>query len=899
MMTVSQQEQLPRCFVFKKGHSEGRTHMKALLGGKGANLCEMARLGLNVPPGLTVTTAMCEEFQRCGGELPPGLWEDVLAALKEVEQAYGKPFASTEQVPLLLSVRSGAAISMPGMMDTVLNLGLNDAVTANLAKHTSPRFALDCYRRLLDMYADVVLGAEHSLFEAELRAVREAAGVKFDVELSEEDLQTVVDRYKAVYKQHGLVIPDDPHEQLRAGISAVFRSWNTPRAVKYREINKVTGLRGTAVNVQAMVYGNFSDTSGTGVCFTRNPATGEHQLFGEFLINAQGEDVVAGIRTPQPIKEMQKTFPKIYDELLANTTLLERHLCDMQDCEFTLQDGTLYMLQTRNGKRTGPAALRVATDMVGEGLVTKEQAVLMVEARHLDQLLHPQFKDAKAYAPAVIGSGLAASPGAAVGRVVFSAADAEAWKLRGERVVLVRHETSPEDVGGMHAAAGILTSTGGMTSHAAVVARGWGKPCVCGCDGLAIDYKAKTATLGGVVLKEGDSVSLNGTTGEVIQGEQELTEAGASVLLEQFMEWVDAVRTLAVLTNCDTPEDALFARKAGAQGIGLVRTEHMFFGSAARIAAVRSMIGAMEVDPAAAGPSLAEIEAFQKDDFEGIFKAMDGLPVTIRLLDPPLHEFLPQEGDALKALIERLARELKTDAAMVQSRLASLHEANPMLGFRGCRLGIVHPEITSMQVRAIARAALAAQAAGVSAQPHIMIPLIGSIDELLHQIRVVRAAVADVTAAAGSAASIDYKLGTMIETPRACIVAEALAHEVDFFSFGTNDLTQMTLGFSRDDAEAHFLKFYQRHGVMAFDPFERVDVEGVGALMRMAAERGLRGADGKLTLGVCGEHGGNPESIEFFNSVPGMTYVSCSPLRVPIARLGAAQAALKAAKAKA
>lgn len=883
----------PRIFTFLKGRSQGDKSMKALLGGKGANLCEMAKNGLNVPPGLTITTEVCQEFYKVGGDLPPGLMDEVKEAIKLVEAEMGKIFGDSSN-PLLFSVRSGAALSMPGMMDTVLNLGLNDTIVQGLASKYGERFAYDCYRRLLQMFGDVVLGIPHEDFEHEISALKKAVGVKFDIELQGNDLKQLVEKYKAVYVKHDKTLPSDPWEQLRMGVDAVFRSWNIPRAVKYREINKITGLKGTAVNVQTMVYGNINDNSGTGVCFTRNPATGENVLFGEYLINAQGEDVVAGIRTPMPIALMKEKLPEVYTELENILLNLEKHMKDMQDTEFTVQDGRLFMLQTRNGKRTGPAALKIAVDMEEEGLITPDQAVLMVEPRHLDQLLHPMFENEKAYQRDVLTRGLAASPGAAVGQLVFSAEDAEEWKARGERVILCRQETSPEDVGGMHAAEGILTTRGGMTSHAAVVARGWGKPCVCGCEDLVVDHNKKSlrAEVAGkaVELGEGDWVSINGTTGEVIKGAQPMKKPALSGHIGQFMEWVDARRRMRVLTNADTPEDAVAARNNGAQGIGLTRTEHMFFSSAQRIAAVRRMIAAMELNSPAKADALTELKTYQTQDFEGIFRAMDGLPVTVRLLDPPLHEFLPQEGAALENLCKQLAAELGSNAELVAARLHGLKEANPMMGLRGCRLGTVHPEITAMQAEAILEAAAIASKDGIKVHPHIMVPLVGIQDELLNQAQIVHDAAKKVQEATGI--KVDYKVGTMIEVPRGALQAGALAEVAEFFSFGTNDLTQMTFGISRDDAQAKFLTYYCKNGLLAQDPFETIDRAGVGELVRLACERGRATRPG-IELGICGEHGGDPLSIEFFESC-GLDYVSCSPLRVPIARLAAAQAVLRA-----
>jgi pyruvate,orthophosphate dikinase len=888
-----------RVYHFVKGNTPGSKDMKMLLGGKGANLCEMARLGLNVPAGMTISTEVCQQFYDSGHKLPKGLMDEVLAALTLVEGARGCKFADKNSAPLLLSVRSGAAVSMPGMMDTVLNLGLNDEILPVFAEAHGWRFAYDCYRRLLDMFGDVVLGISHEKFEKEMAAVKQAKGLKFDIELSADDLKEVVERFKKVYAREGKSIPSDPYEQLEMAITAVFGSWNTPRAVKYREINRITGLIGTAVNVQSMVFGNKNDNCATGVCFTRNPATGEPGLYGEFLQNAQGEDVVAGIRTPLPVADMAKSFSVAFKELLRDTKILEDHMHDMQDCEFTVQDGELFMLQTRNGKRTGQAALRVAVDLKNEGLVSQDEAVLMVEPRHLDQLLHPMFENvgSHAYKTSILAKGLPASPGAACGQIVFTAEDAETWKQKGHEVILVRTETSPEDVGGMHAAEGIFTSRGGMTSHAAVVARGWGKPCVCGCEALEVDYVSKSARIGKLTFSEGDWLSINGTTGEVLKDKQPTKKPELSGQLAEFMSWADSARRMRVLTNCDTPKDAEIARRNGAQGIGLVRTEHMFFASPERIAAVRKMIAAEELHADESVEALNELKNYQKADFKGIFRAMDGLPVTIRLLDPPLHEFLPKEGPELGQLCDTLVSLYHAKAGqhmkahqVLKKKLEGLSETNPMMGLRGCRLGIVHPDITSMQAAAILEAAVECQQEGIEVHPHIMVPLVGFEEELCNQLRVVKEAAENVFSEKNT--RVAYKAGTMIEVPRGALRAGDLAKHAEFFSVGSNDLTQMTLGFSRDDAEAKFMGAYLKEGILPHDPFESLDASGVGELIKVAFSRG-KATRSDLEVGICGEHGGDPKSIEFVNSI-GLDYVSCSPLRIPVARLAAAQASIKA-----
>jgi len=871
-------------YRFGGGQAEGNKDMRDLLGGKGANLAEMSAIGLPVPPGFTITTEACAYYHEHGDRWPEGLEEQVREGIRHIEQLMGARFGDPEN-PLLVSVRSGAAISMPGMMDTVLNLGINDQVVEGLARRTNnERFAYDAYRRFIDMFGDVVMGVKHDYFEEVLDALKKEKGVKEDTELDAEALKELVRRYKEVYRQHtGSLFPEDPYEQLYKAINAVFKSWNSERAVKYRQIHKIRGLLGTAVNVQAMVFGNMGERSGTGVCFTRNPATGEKELYGEFLINAQGEDVVAGIRTPKSISELKQIMPEVYEELLRLAELLERHYKNMQDIEFTVQEGKLFILQTRNGKRTGVAAVKIAVDMVDEGLVDKKTAVRdLVEPAHLDQLLHPRFKDETAYKDRVIGRGLPASPGAAVGQVVFTAEDAEAWKAQGKRVILVRVETSPEDVGGMHAAEGILTSRGGMTSHAAVVARGWGKPCVAGCGDIVIDYKTKTFRAGDVVVKEGDWISINGSTGEVILGKEELVEPSLSGDFARFMEWVDEFRTLGVRTNADTPQDARKAVEFGAEGIGLCRTEHMFF-EGDRILAMREMILASTLEERKA--ALAKLLPYQKEDFRGIFREMAGKPVTIRLLDPPLHEFLPHDEKEQ----EELARALNIPVETVRAKVEALKEFNPMLGHRGCRLGITYPEITEMQTRAILEAAVELKQEGVEVHPEIMVPLVGTREEIEHQRRVIEETAEKVFQEKGD--RVDYLVGTMIEVPRAALVADQIAEVAEFFSFGTNDLTQLTFGYSRDDA-GKFLPYYLENKILKDDPFQTLDQEGVGQLVRMGTERG-RATRPALKVGICGEHGGDPASVAFCYEV-GLDYVSCSPFRVPIARLAAAQAHLRA-----
>ncbi|TVU46452.1 hypothetical protein EJB05_05992, partial [Eragrostis curvula] len=875
-------ETAQRVFHFGNGRSDGNKAMKDLLGGKGANLAEMATIGLSVPPGFTVSTEACRQYQLLGG-MPAGLWDEILEALRWVEGAMAAGLGDPRR-PLLLSVRSGAAVSMPGMMDTVLNLGLNDDVVAGLAERSGRRFAYDSYRRFLDMFGNVVMGIPHGLFEEKLEAMKCAKGLRNDTQLSVIDLEELVSQYKNVYVMaKGEQFPSDPKKQLHLAALAVFDSWDSARAKKYRSINQITGLKGTAVNVQCMVFGNMGDTSGTGVLFTRNPSTGEKKLYGEFLVNAQGEDVVAGIRTPQDLDAMKECMPEPYAELVENCTILERHYHEMMDIEFTVQENKLWMLQCRTGKRTGQGAVKIAVDMVNEGLIDHHSAIKMVEPRHLDQLLHPQFESSSSYEEKVIATGLPASPGAAVGQIVFTADAAETWHAEGKNVILVRTETSAEDVGGMHAAAGILTARGGMTSHAAVVARGWGKCCVAGCSSIHVNDIEKIVVVGDRVLCEGDWLSLNGATGEVILGKLPLSPPALSGDLGTFMSWVDEVKQLKVMVNADTPADAVTGRNNGAQGIGLCRTEHMFFSSDERIKAMRQMIMADSAEQRQ--KALDVLLPYQRIDFEGIFRAMDGLPVTIRLLDPPLHEFLP-EGN-IEDIVHMLSSGMKSTNEEILARIEKLSEVNPMLGFRGCRLGISYPELTAMQARAIFEAAIAMNDQGFHVFPEIMIPLVGTPQELEQQVCVIRQVAEKVFANAET--SISYKIGSMIEVPRAALIADEIAELAEFFSFGTNDLTQMTFGYSRDDV-GKFLPTYLSQGILQHDPFEVFDQKGVGELVKIATERGRRSRP-DLEVGICGEHGGEPSSVAFFAKA-GLDYVSCSPFRVPIARLAAAQAAL-------
>ncbi|MCZ2343487.1 MAG: pyruvate, phosphate dikinase [Bacteroidales bacterium] len=873
-------------YFFGNGTADGDGKQKELLGGKGANLAEMSKIGIPVPPGFTITTEVCAEYYEAGKKIPDAAIPEIDAALQKVEAAFGKKFGDNAD-PLLVSVRSGAALSMPGMMNTILNLGLTDASVEGLAQKTgNPRFAYDSYRRVIDMFGSTAMGVEHEEFEHELHSMKEKKGVKLDTDLTTDDLKELVQRYKAVYKKAvGDDFPQDPKQQLYLAINAVFNSWNGKKAIEYRRIERITGLKGTAVNVQAMVFGNMGEGSGTGVAFTRDPNTGENVFYGDYLINAQGEDVVAGIRTPEPISQLHDEMPKVYEQLMAIRQTLEKHYQEMQDIEFTVQEGTLYMLQTRNGKRTGTAAVRIAVEMVKEGLIDETTAVKRVPPDSLNHLLLPQL-DPKAKAE-VVAQGIAASPGAASGIVLLSAEAVVEHHAKHpkDEILLVRKETSPEDVAGMHLAVGILTSTGGKASHAAVVARGWGKPCVVGCEAVKIDDKAQTISIAGKTVKAGEFVTINGTTGDVMIGKVPTVAPTMTGDFATLMGWADKSRKLKIRTNADTPADSAKAREFGAEGIGLCRTEHMFFGED-RIVAVREMI--LAANEAGRKAALAKIEPFQKADFVGIFEAMDGLPVTIRLLDPPLHEFLPHDAKGQ----EEVAKSIGVTAAKVKERIDELHEFNPMMGFRGCRLPIVFPEIGDMQVRAIIEAAIEVKKKGKSVLPEIMIPLIGTLEELAILKKRTIAVAEEVMAKAGT--KVDYQVGTMIELPRAALTADRIAEEAEFFSFGTNDLTQMTFGFSRDDIKG-FMPTYLKEKILPVDPFQSIDVNGVGQLIEIGIQKGRSSRQAKtgqhLKVGICGEHGGDPDSVQFCHKV-GMDYVSCSPFRVPIARLAAAQAAL-------
>ena len=868
------------CYLF----TEGNAKMRELLGGKGANLAEMTNIGLPVPQGFTITTEACTQYYEDGRQINDEIMAEIMEYIEKMEKITGKKFGDHEN-PLLVSVRSGARASMPGMMDTILNLGLNEDVVDVIAKKSNnPRWAWDCYRRFIQMYSDVVMEVGKKYFEQLIDAMKEQKGVTQDVELDAADLKELAMQFKAEYKAKiGEDFPSDPKEQLVGAIKAVFRSWDNPRANVYRRDNDIPYSWGTAVNVQSMAFGNMGDDCGTGVAFTRDPATGAKQLMGEFLTNAQGEDVVAGVRTPMPIAEMAEKFPEAYDEFVKVCGILEDHYRDMQDMEFTVEHGKLYMLQCRNGKRTAPAALKIACDLVDEGMISEQQAVAMIDPRNLDTLLHPQFDPKALKSTEPVGKALPASPGAACGKIVFTAEDAKAWAERGEKVVLVRLETSPEDIEGMKAAQGILTVRGGMTSHAAVVARGMGKCCVSGCGAINMDEANKQFTLAGKTYHEGEWLSLDGSTGSIYDGAMPTVDASVGGDFGRIMAWADKFRRLQVRTNADTPHDAAKARELGAQGIGLCRTEHMFF-EGDRIAAIREMICSDTKEQRE--KALAKLLPMQQGDFEGIYEAMEGCPVTIRFLDPPLHEFVPTEEHD----IELLAKDMGKSVADIKAIIASLHEFNPMMGHRGCRLAVTFPEIAVMQTRAVIRAAINVQKKHPdwNMVPEIMIPLVGEVKELKYVKDVVVKTADEELAAAGM--DMKYLVGTMIEIPRAALTADEIAKEAEFFSFGTNDLTQMTFGFSRDDA-GKFLGAYYDKKIYENDPFAKLDQIGVGKLVDMACKLG-RGTNPELHLGICGEHGGDPSSVEFCHKV-GLDYVSCSPFRVPIARLAAAQAAIK------
>ena len=864
---------------------EGNANMRNLLGGKGANLAEMTNLGLPIPQGFTVTTEACTEYYNCGKKISSEIEKQIFDALTELEKVQGKKFGDVND-PLLVSVRSGARASMPGMMDTILNLGLNDESVEGFAKKTgNPRFAYDSYRRFIQMYSDVVMEVNKSFFEKIIDEIKETNGIKYDTELTVDDLKELVKRFKEVYKDHmkGEEFPQDPKTQLMGAVKAVFRSWDNPRAIVYRRMNDIPGDWGTAVNVQSMVFGNMGDTSGTGVAFTRNPSTGEKGIYGEYLINAQGEDVVAGVRTPQPITKLKEDLPECYEEFMKIANKLEEHYKDMQDMEFTIQEGKLYFLQTRNGKRTARAAINIACDLVDEGMITPEEAISRIDAKSLDQLLHPMFDDKALKNGEVIGEALPASPGAAAGKVYFTADEAKKMGKggQGERVILVRLETTPEDIEGMVASQGVLTVRGGMTSHAAVVARGMGTCCVSGCGDITINEEAKSFTLGGHTIKEGDYISLDGSTGKIYLGDIKTVDATVSGNFGRIMAWADEFRRLKIRTNADNPRDTKKAIELGAEGIGLCRTEHMFF-EADRIPKIRKMILSETVEERE--KALNELIPFQKGDFKAMYKELNGLPMTVRYLDPPLHEFLPSDEEDIKAL----AKDMNVSVEHLKNKIAELHEFNPMMGHRGCRLAVTYPEIAKMQTRALMEAAIeASEEMGIKITPEIMIPLVGEKKELKFVKDIVIEVAEQVKKEKKS--DITYHIGTMIEIPRAALLADEIATEAEFFSFGTNDLTQMTFGFSRDDA-GKFLDAYYQNKIYESDPFARLDQNGVGKLVEMAAKLG-RQTRPDLHLGICGEHGGEPSSIEFCHKV-GLDYVSCSPYRVPIARLAAAQANL-------
>ncbi|MCW5766059.1 MAG: pyruvate, phosphate dikinase [Phycisphaeraceae bacterium] len=875
-------------YYFGKSRTEGEAGLKALLGGKGANLADMCSIGLPVPPGFTITTDTCAAYYRAGQRLPVGLMNEVHKYVSVLEKETGKKFGSPDN-PLLVSVRSGAAVSMPGMMDTILNLGLTDQAVEGLAARTgNKRFAFDAYRRLINMFGDVVMGVDHHLFEEAFKRIKAKYKAKDDTDVPTEGIVELCEAYKEVFRKRvGEMFPQNPFKQLELAIEAVFKSWNGDRAVSYRRIQGIQGLIGTAVNVQAMVFGNMGDDSGTGVGFTRNPATGENKFYGDFLVNAQGEDVVAGIRTPRLIDEMPRWNKKVYDQLIKIKQKLEKHYREMQDIEFTIERGELFMLQTRTGKRTGAAAVKIACDMVKEKLIDEKTALVRIPAGDLVQLMLPSFDPTRKKLAAKIAEGIPASPGAAVGKLTFTAADAVMRKQNGEQVILVREETSPEDVEGMHSAQGILTSTGGRASHAAVVAVGWGKPCVVGAGELHIDAKARKMTVGGKSYGENDVISIDGTTGEVMVGAvPTIVPEKLSGDFATVMRWSDKYRRLAIRTNADTPADARRAREFGASGIGLCRTEHMFF-EGPRILAMREMI--LAETPERRKAALDKLLPYQRDDFVGIFTAMKGLPVTIRLLDPPLHEFLPHDDKG----VAEVAKAMGLSADKVRHRVAQLHEANPMLGHRGCRLCVTYPEILQMQIRAIVEATFDCLANGIKALPEIMHPLVGTRKELAWLRQMTLNTIDEVKKEKNWQKRVDIPIGTMIEVPRAAVTADEIAQQADFFSFGTNDLTQMTFGYSRDDVNS-FLPDYLKHELLEGDPFQSLDQSGVGQLVRMGFDKG-RSVNDKLKVGVCGEHGGDPRSVHFFHRV-GLDYVSCSPYRVPIARLAAAQAAVMADK---
>ena len=864
--------------------SEGNKDMRDLLGGKGANLAEMTKVGLPVPKGFTVTTEACNKYYEDKEQISKEVKDQIFEKLEELEKATGKKMGDLKN-PLLVSVRSGARASMPGMMDTVLNLGLNDVVAENFAKVTNnKRFAYDSYRRFIMMFADVVKGYSKNSFERLLDKIKEEKNAKYDTDLNEDDMYEIAIKFKDVYKElSGVEFPQDPRVQLIEAVTAVFRSWNNERAIIYRRMNDIPGSWGTAVNIQEMVFGNKGDDCGTGVAFTRNPSTGENKLYGEYLINAQGEDVVAGVRTPQDISTLETVMPSVYEEFVKTTQILEKHYRDMQDMEFTIENGKLFMLQTRNGKRTAQAALKIAVDLVNEGMLTKEEALLKVEPKQLDSLLHPNFNANALKEAKLVATGLAASPGAACGKIYFNALDVSKAKENKEKVLLIRLETSPEDIQGMNDAEGILTIRGGMTSHAAVVARGMGRCCVCGCGELTINEEEKTLTTKeGHVYHEGDYLSIDGSTGKVYDGIVETEEPSISGYFETFMNWADEVRTLKVRTNADTPKDAKQALKFGAEGIGLCRTENMFFEET-RIFNFRRMIASKTVEQRE--EALEKILPYQREDFIGLFKAMQGNPVTIRFLDPPLHEVLPHTDEEIKPLAESLGMTFEE----LKNRIESLKEFNPMMGHRGCRLAITYPEIVKMQTRAVIEAAIEVNREGMNVVPEIMIPLVAEVKELKYVREIVCETADAIIKEQG--VRLDYKVGTMIEIPRAALTADKIAEEAEFFSFGTNDLTQMTYGFSRDDA-TKFLPYYYEKQILESDPFARLDQTGVGQLVEMATRKG-RSTRSDIKLGICGEHGGDPSSVEFCHKL-GLNYVSCSPFRVPIARLAAAQAAIKA-----